>query len=231
MNKSDQILRNQEQNAILLENIRVLCVRNNTSIPKVEAALGYSNGSVSCWKNAKRPAPAERVAAIADYFHVPIEELYRNTNGAVNRMQMPKVAEDTVPFPVIGGVAAGYDRIAYEDWTGDTIEVPRSYLHGRQPQEYFVLKVVGDSMYPDYRDGDHVLVLRQTTMDRSGQIGVVGYGDDKGTLKRVEYVMGENWMTLRPINPQFPPVTIKDEELTHCRIYGVAKMLIREIGD
>ena len=148
---------------------------------------------------------------------------------AKNYMPLPTVAEDSVQFPVIGGVAAGYERIAYEDWTGDSIEIPRSYLHGREPQEYFVLRVSGDSMYPDYKDGDHVLVLRQSTMDRSGQVGVVIYGDEAGTLKRVEYTMGEDWMTLRPINPQYPPITIRDEALEHCRVLGVAKLLIREL--
>lgn len=138
-------------------------------------------------------------------------------------------AGDVISFPVIGGVAAGYDHIAYEDWTGDSIDIPRSYLHGRQPKDYFVLRVEGDSMYPEYQDGDHVLVFRQTTMDRSGQVGVVVYGDENATLKRVEYVPGEDWVKLCPINPQYPPVTIRDEALTHCTVLGVAKLVVREV--
>ena len=229
MSKEEEILLAQLRNAIILENIRVLCVRNKTSIPKVEKALGYGNGAVSGWVKAKKPAPLERVAAIADYFNVSVESLI-NEDGA-NFTPYPSISEDNVQFPVIGGVAAGYDRIAYEDWTGDSIEVPRSYLRGRQPQDYFVLRVKGDSMYPEYQDGDHVLVLRQSTMDRSGQVGVVIYGDEAGTLKRVEYVAGEDWMTLRPVNPQFPPITIRGEELEHCRVLGVAKLIVREIGE
>ncbi len=229
MGKEEEILLAQLRNAIILENIRVLCVRHKTSIPKVEKALGYGNGAVSGWVKAKKPAPMERVRAIADYFGVSVETLINE--GEANFAPAPTVAEDTVQFPVIGGVAAGYDRLAYEDWTGDSIEVPRSYLHGRHPQDYFMLRVKGDSMYPLFNDGDHVLVLRQSTMDRSGQVGVVIYGDEAGTLKRVEYVDGEDWMTLRPINPQFPPITIRGEDLEHCRVLGVAKMVIREIGD
>ena len=228
MGKEEDVLLNQLRNAIILENIRVLCVRNKTSIPKLEKALGYGNGAVSGWKNAKKLAPMERVEAIAKYFRVSVEALI-NENGA-NFMPQPIVVDDSITFPVIGGVAAGYDRIAYEDWTGDSIEIPRSYLKGRQPQDYFVLRVDGDSMYPEFMDGDHVLVLRQATMDRSGQVGVVIYGDESSTLKRIEYVMGEDWMTLRPINPQYPPVTIRDEALEHCRVLGVAKMVIRELN-
>ena len=138
-------------------------------------------------------------------------------------------AGDVISFPVIGGVAAGYNYIAYEDWTGDSVDIPRSYLHGREPKDYFVLRVEGDSMYPDYQDGDHVLVFRQSTMDRSGQVGVVVYGDEHATLKRVEYVPGEDWVKLCPVNPQYPPVTIRDEELTHCTVLGVAKLVVREV--
>lgn len=228
MGKEETLLA-QLKNAIILENIRVLCVRNKTSIPKLEKALGYGNGAVSGWVKAKKPAPMERVAAIADYFGVSVESLINEDES--NSTPFPNISEDNVQFPVIGGVAAGYDRIAYEDWTGDSIEIPRSYLRGRQPQDYFVLRVKGDSMYPEYQDGDHVLVLRQATMDRSGQVGVVIYGDEAGTLKRIEYVDGESWLTLRPINPQFPPITIKGEELEHCRVLGVAKLIVREIGE
>lgn len=141
----------------------------------------------------------------------------------------PIISEDNVSFPVIGGVAAGYNYIAYEDWTGDSIDIPRSYLHGREPKDYFVLRVEGDSMYPDYQDGDHVLVLRQSTMDRSGQVGVVVYGDENATLKRIEYVPGEDWVKLCPINPQYPPITIRNEALTHCVVLGIAKLVVREV--
>ena len=141
----------------------------------------------------------------------------------------PLVTDDVVTMPVIGEVAAGYGNLAYENWQGDSIEIPRSYLHGRELSDYFVLRVVGDSMYPDYQDGDHVLVLRQSTMDRSGQIGVIIYGDEASTLKRIEYVEGENWLTMRPVNPQYPPVTIRDEALEHCTVLGVAKMVIRDL--
>ena len=84
-------------------------------------------------------------------------------------------------------------------------------------------------MYPTYQDGDLVLVLRQTTFNYSGQIGVVMYDDNMGTLKKVEYVMGEDWMRLVSINPSYPPRMITDERLEHCRVLGIAKMVIREI--
>lgn len=72
-------------------------------------------------------------------------------------------------------------------------------------------------------------MLRQSSMNYSGEIGVVIYGDDKATLKRVEFVAGEDWLRLSPVNPQYPPVMIRGEDLDHCRVLGIPKMLIREI--
>ena len=143
----------------------------------------------------------------------------------------PTVTTDFVTFPIIAETAAGYMRFAeYEDYSIGEVDIPASWLKGRPMTDYFVIKVHGDSMYPVYQDGDLVLVLKQPTMLYSGQVGVVMYDDDKGTLKKVEYVMGEDWMRLVPINPNFPPVMVTDERLEHCRVLGIPKKLIRDIN-
>lgn len=141
----------------------------------------------------------------------------------------PTATEDYVTFPVIGEIAAGYDNIAMENWEGDMVDIPNSYLGGRPREEFFVLKVKGGSMWPDYRDGDKVLILKQSTMDYSGQVGAVIYDDNIGTLKKIEYKNGENWMKLVPINPVVEVIEITGESLEHCRILGIPKLLIRNI--
>lgn len=213
----------------LAKQIDVYCAANGISKSEFYAETGISSATLSQWRKNIYNPNEKSIVAIENFTNMPIEALLGGRPTKDLPFIPPEVSNDNVSFPVIGGVAAGYDYIAYEDWNGDSIEIPRSYLHGRQPQEYFVLRVQGDSMYPDYQNGDHVLVLRQSTMDRSGQVGVVIYGDENATLKRIEYSEGENWFTMRPINPQFPPVTIRDEALEHCTVLGVAKMVIREL--
>ena len=137
--------------------------------------------------------------------------------------------EATVTFPVLADVAAGYDKDAFVDESLGTIEMPISWMKGRPQSDYFVLRVSGDSMYPQYQDGDLVLVKRQTTLDHSGQIGVVIYEDISATLKKVEYVYGEDWMRLVPINPAFPPILVEGEALEHCRVLGYPVKLMRDI--
>ena len=84
-------------------------------------------------------------------------------------------------------------------------------------------------MYPIYMDGDKVLVLRQSTLNRSGEIGAVLYEGENATLKKVEYVKGENWMRLVPINPEFKPKTIEGAALEQCLVLGVPRLLVRDI--
>lgn len=146
----------------------------------------------------------------------------------------PRVTDDVVSFPVLGEMAAGYDRLAVMDDvdTSEKIDVPRSWLHGRPASDYFVLKVYGRSMYPMYLPGDKVLVLRQCTMNRSGEIGVVLYDDDKVTLKKIEYTMGEDWMRLVPLNlNEFTEEMVTGERLEHCRVLGIPRMVVRNISD
>ena len=164
-------------------------------------------------------------------YGVSIDYLVGRTNERNNTTgkTAPNVAKNFVTFPVIGEIAAGYEHFAGEDWADGNIDIPETWLKGKQKDNYFVLRVSGDSMYPQFQNGDIVLVLKQNTMDYSGQIGVVMYDDDKATLKRVEYISGEDWMKLSPINPQYPPMVVRDEKLEHCRVLGIPKMLMRNI--
>lgn len=139
----------------------------------------------------------------------------------------PNITDDVVTFPVIGSIAAGYDEIAVEDWSGETIDVPRSYLHSRDKSEFFVLQVHGDSMYPIYHTDDKVLILRQTYIEHSGDIGAVIYDGECATLKRID--ISDDMIRLSPINPSYQPKELKGPECEQCRIIGIPYLLIREI--
>lgn len=149
------------------------------------------------------------------------EEAYKFKN--------PTVTTDTVTLPVIGNIAAGYNEIALEDWSGETVEVPLSYLKGRNKNEFIVLKVHGDSMFPEYHNGDKVVILKQASLPRSGSIGAVLYDGETATLKRIEFY--EDKIKLIPLNPTFPPKTISGPDCEQVHIIGIPKVLIREIEE
>ena len=53
--------------------IKELCRENGTTVQKLEAAVGISNGAISKWDN-KRPS-ADKLKAVADFFDVSMEFL------------------------------------------------------------------------------------------------------------------------------------------------------------
>ena len=168
--------------------------------------------------------PADKIELLA----VVLKTTPAYLTGWEERFPPPKETSDTTTFRIIGDIAAGYDITAEENWDGEEIEIPNSYIKGKK-EDYFVLRVKGDSMYPDYQDGDCVLIKRQSALDHSGQIGAIVFDGEYATLKRVEYRNGEDWMKLIPINTLYPPKTIRNEELEQCFVLGVPKLLIRTI--
>ena len=244
----------QDENRILVENIRKTAKNKGLSLTKLEKEFNFGNGTIGRWPQAKKYPPADRVEKIAKRLGVSVDFLWGRSkqvssesdiagyNMQVNPEAIadavarklanysPDITDDVVEFPILGSVAAGYDHMGFEDWGLGNIIIPKEWLKGRSREDYFVLRVEGDSMYPMYMDGDIVLVLKQKTMNRPGEIGVVLYDDESTTLKRIDYVDGEDWMLLTPINPQYPPIKIEGEALEHCDVLGIPRMLIREIN-
>ncbi len=146
-------------------------------------------------------------------------------------MPPPQVTDDVVRFRVNADIAAGYDQPAapLSDWEGASVDIPRSALRGRPMEDYFVIRIVGNSMYPHYQNGDYVLVLKQPTVERSGDVAVLLCGEE-GTIKKIEFEKGDPELRLVPLNPEYPPHVIKGVELEECRIIGVPRLLIRNIG-
>ena len=192
---------------------------------------GINEGAISQYRKGAYKASQRTLEKLASALSVSIPWLMGLDDNDLfaNKYPEPRITEDAVTFPVVGEVAAGFEHIALEDWSGDTVDVPVKYLHGRPKSDYMVLTVKGDSMYPFYLEGDKVLVLKQPTLNRSGDIGLVRYESENATLKKVEYVDGENWMKLIPLNPMHSPKTIRGADLEQCEVIGIPRLLIREI--
>lgn len=144
-------------------------------------------------------------------------------------LRAPQISPETVTFRLIGDIAAGYNALGVEDWSGETVEIPVSYLKGRSKDDFLVLRVKGDSMYPLYQNGDKVLILKQDALPESGTICAVFYNDENATLKKVEPQPDK--LRLVPVNPMYQPEEITGEALRHFRVLGLPKYLIREITE
>ena len=192
-----------------------------------------NEGAISQYRAGKYKASQRSLDKLARALNVSIPWLMGAdvpmTDEPTHNSPLPHNNEDTVTFPIVTSVAAHYDGVSIdESTTGEKIEVPRAYLKGRKAEDFCAMRVRGDSMYPAFQNGDIVLVLRQSTMNHSGEIGVISYGDDEMTIKRINYVDGEDWLKLVPLNPAYPPRRIEGVDLESCHIIGIPQVLIRE---
>lgn len=227
MSSPTDTTKNRLKKILSIRNIKPIELSNLTGIPK---------SSISQYLSGYAEPRQNRLFLLAQAlnvsetwllgYDVPMEK--QPYYDIYSRFPEPNIADDCVPVPVIGEVAAGYDHWAVENWGGDTVNIPAEYLKGHSKSDFYVLTVHGDSMYPMFIEGDKVLVLKQSTLDKSGDIGVIIYDNDVATLKKIEFVKGENWLTMIPLNPNYPPKKITGTDLELCRIIGVPKLVIRE---
>lgn len=205
------------------------------SAESVAAALGVSRATVFRYEKGdieKVPGsflePLAKVLQTSAAYLMGWEDSEQSRSG--HELPVPRITEEYITFPVVTTVAAHYNAISSdESLSGDTADIPLRYLRGRKSTDFCVMRVNGDSMYPDFKDGDIVLVLLQSTLDHSGQIGVVSYGTDEMTIKRVNYKEGEPWVELVPLNPALTPKKLTGVDLETCHIIGVPRLIIREL--
>jgi len=201
---------------------RLKDLRKKHSLTQVELAKMFdvALATVAMWETSSRKPPASTLLQIADQFRVSVDYLLGVENFK---------SEETLIFPVLAGVRAGFDGAFDQIMSGSYQEIPRSIVGSRRLDDLMVLEVEGDSMSPKFLDGDRVLVLKQTSVD-SGDIAIVCYDDfENGTIKKILYETGCDYVDLIPLNPKYMPVRVQDEQLDGMRVIGKVIYLFREI--
>ena len=197
------------------------------SYVELEKRTGIAKSSIQRYvSGTTKKIPIDAVQAISKAVGVPAEYILGWENP--NKYLSPTITDDVVTFPVLGCIAAGYEEAAIEDWSGETVEIPISYLKGRKQSEFFVLKVHGNSMYPLYHENDKILILKQSCIEHNGDVGAVIYDGECATLKRIDIF--DDMVRLSPINPEYQPKELKGADMELYHILGVPRLLIREIN-
>lgn len=214
-----------------MNRIKELRLEKGINMAQVAKELNIPYTTYVNYEKGDREPNSEMLVLLANYFNVSVDYLIGRSDLRDQELKLksPAIADNNVSFPVIGELAAGYEHIAMEDWSGETIEIPESYLKGRKREDYLVLSVKGDSMYPHYHDGDKVLILKQDCINESGDIAAVIYDGEYATLKKVEYK--KDAVRLVPLNPEYMPREITGSDLEQFKIIGIPRLLVREIND
>ena len=125
---------------------------------------------------------------------------------------------------VYGTIPAGIPMECIEDII-DTEEISADMLKGGK--QYFGLRVKGDSMEPEYLDGD-ALILEKADDCENGDDCVVMVNGNDGTFKRV--FKNENGIILQPLNNKYQPMPYTNEQIVNLpvRIIGIVEEIRRK---
>ena len=147
------------------------------------------------------------------------------TNITIDNARYIETTTKTVKIPILGKVPAGVPIEAIEDIIGYE-EIPASMLRGGN--NYFSLKIDGDSMYPDYKTGD-ILIIKQQNDCNSGDDCIVMVNGDDATFKRV--IKQEKSIILKPLNNNYEPYYFDEYEILTkpVKIVGVAVEVRRKL--
>lgn len=129
--------------------------------------------------------------------------------------------ETTIQLPILGEVAAGIGSYADNNIVGYE-QVPASWCCGTE--NHILLRVNGDSMEPEFKDGDLLLVRVQNSVD-SGSIAVALIDGDSGVVKKVNY--SPDQIELESFNKNYAPRVFSGVDMERVRIFGLVKKSIR----
>lgn len=177
----------------------------------------------------------ETLKLLANAMHMDLEFLLKQLNNEQSiyldeNEYKKQFEESTTSSPssavvfIYGTIPAGIPMECIEDVI-DTEEIPIDMLKGGK--QYFGLKVKGDSMEPEYLDGDTLILLKQEDCE-SGDDCVVMINGFDGTFKRV--FKNEQGIILQPLNNKYSPMVYSNEDIQNLpvRILGVVEEIRRK---
>ncbi len=159
---------------------------------------------------AGNPPTEEEIALLSSHFRSPRTVLRDGTSPLSEDLHNVKPVHlfpAARRIPVLGRVPAG---VPIEAVTDIIEEIDLSGHSVQDGYEYFGLLVTGDSMFPEYLDGD-IVILRMQQTAQTGDDVVAYIGSSDATLKRL--TVTENGIQLRPLNPAYEIRSFSNDEI------------------
>ena len=200
----------------LSKNLTKLRKDNKLTYVKIGWDLSRSYEGVRSWFNGLRFPSDENLILLADYFNVSKEYLLTDHDTS------PAIKDsDLVEIPIIGQIALGTPILAEQN-IDDYLPALRKNL---PVGENFYLKCKGDSMFPEIRDGDYVLIHSQPEVEDGEIAAVLVNNDTEATLKRVRH--DNKVMMLIPENKKYTPLILDEDR--PGRVIGKAIKILRDL--
>ena len=165
--------------------------------------IGISQNNYSYWESGKVRIDNESLVKLAEFFDVPVNLLFDNAQASSAQTEIPVFAE--IPANTTLSTLPPIQKI----------EIPANMLINGN---YFGLKITDNSMYPEIKLNDIVLIKQQNFIDKNGNIYLFTLNNEVAKIRKIE----ENTQTITftPINPEYSPKTYSKTEVVNFSILG-----------
>lgn len=190
------------------------------TMKQVADAVGVSEATVSRWESGNianmgrsKIYALSKILGLSPAEIMGIEEPPKESSNQKSPELTPVEYNPTHKIPVLGRISAGLPLYAEENIE----EYIYTELNGGN--EYFGLRVEGDSMNAArICDGD-IIIVRQQEQVEDGEIAVVMVGDEDATVKRFHREGRNVFLSPQSFNPA-NKVQVYDLKETNIRIVG-----------
>lgn len=195
---------------IFSRNLRRYMRLNNKDRNDVARDLEIPYSTLTDWYNGNIYPRIDKIQILANYFGIQKSDLVESNSNS------------NKSIPILGTVKAGYNWLAEENVIGYITDRDTIKDYEKNINEYFALKVTGDSMLPLLSDGDLVIVHDQDDIE-SGQTAVILINGEEATVKKV--IKTNEGIELHAMNPYYPikKFTFEDMKNIPIKIIGRVK--------
>lgn len=182
------------------------------SAREVARRAGISDGHVLYIENEQRKPTFDVLMKILKALNADVQEFLQET-GYIPVNVEPATLKKMRPVPVISWVTAGrWEAVCDNFQPGDADDWIETEVKGKN---VFALKIKGDSMEPEFNEGE-IVIVNPHVEAKSGDYVVVKNNEDEATFKQLK-IYGETTV-LHPLNPKYPDIELKKG--VHYHIVG-----------
>lgn len=198
-----------------MNRLKELRKANHLTQRDIAEILEVTPSAVSLWESGRNNMDWKAASILARKFDITPEYLLGETN-VLDKLSSVSNRKEGVRIPVLGTIRAGIPVAAIEDiedWEEITSDMAKT-------GEFVALRVKGDSMLPDIKDGDIAIIRRQETIE-SGQIAAVIVNGEEATIKKIR-LSPDGIMLIGFNTAVYEPKFYSKEEIADLpvRIYG-----------
>lgn len=225
----------------------MICMKINELLKKIRQENGYtlefmskrlkvSQPFLSNVENSKKKVSKELYEKMLDAFPTyknQIEKAYLDTQdinfNSVLLKERSNVEKNEytnfIQIPLYGMASAGNGYINQNEEI-ELITLP--VINGNVKKTNFAAKVNGDSMEPDFKNGDIIVIDTDIDFDiraLNGKEAMVDVGEER-YLKKIQFEKGTGDLTLISYNPAYPDIKIPNYELDVVKVTGIITMVV-----